>query len=177
VRINPIELVKSVLAFQQGDIRKAGVGVETDLVYSQPIYAFPGELRQIVTNLVANAIEATPPEGKVMVRVHPAKCFRSRQEGYRIVVADNGPGIPLQHRKKLFEAFYTTKGDRGTGLGLWITSQLVQKHGGVIRLRSRCVPDQSGGTVFAVWLPLSHAFPSSGYNPIAAVREDTVASS
>ncbi len=159
VPTNVVELIESVLKFQQPSIRKAGVEVQTDLVYSQPIYAFPGELRQIFTNLISNAIEALQRNGGLFVRVHPARDWASNRDGYRIVIADNGPGIPPDARKKLFEAFYTSKGEKGTGLGLWITSQLVQKHGGSIKLRS-CHPatPKRSGTLFSVWLPLRHEF-------------------
>lgn len=166
VSVNLIELVESVLVLQQPTIRKAGVEVEKDLSYSLPIHAFPGELRQVLTNLVSNAVEAMQERnGKLVVRVHPAPDWRSGRDGYRIVVADNGPGIPAETRKKLFEPFYTTKGEKGTGLGLWITGQLVQKHGGFIKFRS-CHSTTAGqkiGTVFSVWLPLTHEFT----NPVA----------
>ncbi len=169
LQISLVEIVESVLTFQEVNIRKAGVEVEKDFVYSQSLYAFPGELRQIITNLVSNAVDAMQPDGKLVVRVHPARDWHSGRDGYRIMVADNGPGIPPETRNKLFDAFYTTKGERGTGLGLWITSQLVQKHGGFIKFRSRChTPDQKGGTVFSVWLPLVHDFKSPvGTRPAA----------
>jgi PAS domain S-box-containing protein len=157
VPTNPVELVEGVLAFQQVNIGKAGVQVSTDLVYSGPIYAFPGELRQILTNLISNAIEVLPEKGRLVVRVHPARDWRTGRDGYRIMVADNGSGIPPETRTKLFAPFYTTKGEKGTGLGLWITSQLVEKNGGAIKFRSRYdSPDRNGGTVFSVWLPLAH---------------------
>ena len=84
------------------------------------------------------------------------------RDGYRIVVADNGPGIAEESRPKLFEPFYTTKGEKGTGLGLWVTKQLVGKHGGIIAFRSRCGPTNcQSGTVFSVWLPRAHDFARS----------------
>jgi signal transduction histidine kinase len=105
-------------------------------------------------------VEAMQRNGKLLVRVHPARDWHSGIEGYKIVVADSGPGIPKEHRKKLFDPFYTTKGQEGTGLGLWITFQLVHKHGGSIHYRSRCdSPEQKGGTVFSVWLPLVNEYP------------------
>lgn len=158
---NLVELVESVLKFQQGTLRQAGVQLQTKMVFSQSLYAFPGELRQVVTNLVSNAVEAMQINGKLVVRVHPARDWKDGQVGYRILVADSGHGIPPETRKKLFDAFYTTKGDKGTGLGLWIINQLVQKHGGYIRFRSRCQsPSQVGGTIFTIFLPLIHDFPN-----------------
>lgn len=160
VQTNPVEIVESILAFQQCKIRKADVEVQKHLVYGKPMYAFPGELRQILTNLISNAVEAMGHNGKLLIHVHPARDWHSGLKGYKIVVADTGPGIPKEHRKKLFDPFYTTKGQEGTGLGLWITCQLVQKHGGSIRYRSRChLPEQTGGTVFSVWLPLANENP------------------
>lgn len=98
-------------------------------------------------------------KGRLSVRVHPTKDWRTGDEGYRIIVADNGPGIPKDVRKNLFTAFYSTKGEKGTGLGLWITKQLVQKHGGRIRLRScQTTSEGKSGTMFWVWLPLRRDF-------------------
>jgi signal transduction histidine kinase len=151
--------VESVLKFQQGTLRKAAIELQTKMVYAQPIYAFPGELRQVVTNLVSNAVEAMQRNGKLFVRVHPARDWRNGQVGYRILVADSGHGISQETSKRLFDAFYTTKGDNGTGLGLWIINQLVQKHGGYIRFRSRGQStSRSSGTLFTVFLPLVHDF-------------------
>ena len=159
VSTSVVELIESVLEFQQPSIRKAGVAVQTDLVNSKPMYAFPGELRQIFTNLISNAIEAMQRNGRLVVRVHPAHNWNSNRDGYRIVIADNGSGILPDARKKLFEAFYTSKGEKGTGLGLWITSQLVNKHGGSIRFRScHASTHARSGTLFSVWLPLRHEF-------------------
>jgi PAS domain S-box-containing protein len=158
-----VDLIESVLAFQEPNIRKAGVEVRKELICSQPVCAFPGELRQIFTNLICNAIDAMRTNGKLVVRVHPANDLYSQRAGCRIVIADSGPGIPHQIRKKLFEPFFTTKGEKGTGLGLWIANQLVQKHGGRIKLRSRCSgPEREGGTVFVVWLPLTPEFTDDG---------------
>jgi PAS domain S-box-containing protein len=170
VPVNLGELVESILAFQQSNIRNAGVEVRRELAYSQPICAFPGELRQVLTNLVANAVEAMQGRrGKLVIRVHPARDWRSGREGYQIIVADNGPGIPAEARQKLFEPFYTTKGEKGTGLGLWITSQLVQKHGGSVKFRSCCdTATHKSGTLFSVWLPRTHDFNGPVTKPSAA---------
>ncbi|HEV7675021.1 MAG TPA: ATP-binding protein [Candidatus Angelobacter sp.] len=112
-----------------------------------------GEIRQVISNLVANAIDALPDEGTLRIRVHQSKELNnSNRPGGRIVIADNGSGISPEHRKKLFEPFYTTKQDVGTGLGLWVSQEIVQKHGGSITLRSCVVPGHSG-TVFSIFLP------------------------
>jgi len=118
------------------------------------VNGYPGELRQIFSNLVVNAMEAVGEDGRVIIHV-----FRSRdwqhggREGVRIAIADNGPGIAAASRARLFEPFFTTKGERGTGLGLWVTMGMVQKHKGTIRVRSSTAPERHG-TVFSIFLPL-----------------------
>jgi signal transduction histidine kinase len=117
------------------------------------VTGLPGEIRQVVSNLVANAIDALPAAGALRIRVHHARELNnSNRPGGRIVIADSGSGITVEHRKKLFEPFYTTKQDVGTGLGLWVSREIVQKHGGNITLRSSVAPTHSG-TVFSIFLP------------------------
>jgi PAS domain S-box-containing protein len=115
-----------------------------------------GELRQLVANLVVNAVDAMKEHGSLHVRVAKGRDRQSGREGVRITVADNGSGIPRSQLRQVFEAFYTTKRDAGTGLGLWVSRGIVEKHGGSIRVRSRT----SGvvtGTVFSIFLPQQHA--------------------
>ena len=163
---NMVELIESVLSLQEAKARTAGLEIHKQLVHSRPICAYPCELRQIFTNLISNAIEAMPGKGKLLVRLHPANDWASGLPGYRILIADNGPGIPADVQKKLFNAFFTTKGEKGTGIGLWITKQLVEKHSGKITFRSRIHQNgQDCGTVFSVWLPLQPDF--YGDSPVA----------
>jgi PAS domain S-box-containing protein len=108
-----------------------------------------GELRQIVSNLLSNSVDAIPFHGAINVRI------RVNNRGVRVTVADDGPGIPFSLRKKIFEPFFTTKRDVGTGLGLWVSAQLISQHGGSLRLHSRT--EGATGTVFSVFLPDSHA--------------------
>lgn len=111
-------------------------------------FAVSGELRQIFSNLIANSLDAVPAGGKIKVRV--SKCVSNL--GVRISIADNGGGIPETAIPKIFEPFFTTKGTIGTGLGLWVTRQLVEKHGGRIRVRASTVPERRG-TTFSIVLP------------------------
>jgi signal transduction histidine kinase len=107
----------------------------------------------VVSNLVANAIDALPAQGALRIRVHHAReLTNADRPGGRIVIGDSGSGISPVHRKKLFEPFYTTKQDVGTGLGLWVSREIVQKHGGNIALRTSVAPGHSG-TVFSIFLP------------------------
>jgi signal transduction histidine kinase len=94
-----------------------------------------------------------PHDGRIVLRVRPTVDYSdSSRPGVRIVIADNGNGIPADTREKIFEPFFTTKGERGTGLGLWVTSGIVSKHEGRIRFRSRDDAACSG-TVFSIFLP------------------------
>jgi two-component system CheB/CheR fusion protein len=123
--------------------------------YGDELYVrgFPGELRQVFSNLIVNALDALQPGGTLKIHAFPSRSWRrGERRGVRVVVADNGPGIPAESRRKIFEPFYTTKGERGTGLGLWVTSGIVQKHGGVIGLRTCRIRGRTG-TVFSVFLP------------------------
>ena len=88
-------------------------------------------------NLVGNAIEAVGKKnGTIALRAYQSRNWQTGQAGVRVLVADNGPGIPAHVRDKIFEPFFTTKGESGTGLGLWITSDILHKYHGTIRLRS-----------------------------------------
>ncbi len=122
-----------------------------------PISGYTGELRQLFANLVVNAADAMPEAGTLYVRVAPGRDWSGDREGIRITVADNGSGIPRENLRQVFEPFYTTKKDTGTGLGLWVSSGIVLKHGGAIRVRSRAsgsaIREGTSGTVFSIFLP------------------------
>jgi signal transduction histidine kinase len=110
----------------------------------------PGELKQIVTNLVSNALDAVQEGGTIFVRARES--IHGGLPGIRITVADDGPGIPKETRKRVFDAFFTTKEETGTGLGLWVTKELVSHAGGDIALRS-AVTGPHRGTTFSVFIP------------------------
>jgi len=116
------------------------------------IHGYGGELRQLFANLVVNAVDAMPNQGTLHVRVAPGHDWVTDREGARITVADNGCGIPPQNVRQIFEPFYTTKKDTGTGLGLWVSRGIIRKHEGSIRVRSRAAGSRTG-TVFSVFLP------------------------
>ncbi len=117
------------------------------------ISGYSGELRQLLANLLVNAVDAMADGGALQVRVAAGRDWSSGSTGVRITVADNGSGIPRSHLGQIFEPFYTTKKDGGTGLGLWVSRGIVQKHGGSIRVRSR-TDGHATGTVFLIFLPL-----------------------
>jgi signal transduction histidine kinase len=150
-------LVNEVLKINARQLNRRRITVKCSYEFDGTISVFPGELRQVIANLICNAIEATPEGGSIIVHISPYSWSNSRiGPGIRIVVADNGSGIPVQNRQRIFEPFFTTKGDRGTGLGLWVTRGIIEKHGGVIRLRSSTSPGTCG-TFFALFLPVASA--------------------
>jgi len=143
-------IFESLLVLYNQKLRSADITVETDFWPEDSIVAFGGELRQMFSNLLTNSIDASR-NGRIIIRVRPGK-DRLGTRGVRVTFADTGSGIPLAMRRAIFEPFVSTKGMRGTGLGLWVTSEIVQKHGGSIRLKSSTSPNRHG-TVFSVFLP------------------------
>jgi two-component system NtrC family sensor kinase len=112
-----------------------------------------GEIRQVFSNLILNAIEAMQDNGRLVLRVHESRDWHNGgRPGVRVAIGDDGPGISAKDRAHIFDAFFTTKSEKGTGLGLWVSSDIVRKHGGHIRVRSCTTPGRSG-TVFSVFFP------------------------
>ena len=147
------KIVEEAVSLYLPRIQAKNIRLSREYDETVKVMGLPGEIRQVVSNLVANAIDALPAAGVLRIRVHHSGDLNnSHRPGGRIVIADTGSGIRPDHRKKLFEPFYTTKQDVGTGLGLWVSREIVQKHGGNITLRSSVAPGHSG-TVFSVFLP------------------------
>ena len=132
-------------------IRSQQITLKTDFDPDDAVMGYPGELRQLFSSLMSNAVEAMDKHGTLKVRVHPAVSGATGEKGVRVLIADRGPGIRAEIREKIFEPFFTTKGERGTGLGLWISSEIVRKHGGALRVRT--ATQGNTGTVFNVFLP------------------------
>jgi signal transduction histidine kinase len=134
--------------------RNKQISIETQIKQDPTIVGIPGELRQLFANLLNNSIDAVPNAGRIAIRVTRAQeRSGAMRQGVRLTVSDNGPGIDQELRKKLFEPFFTTKREVGTGLGLWVSSNIVRKHEGMIKVRSSTEPGKSW-TVFSVFLPL-----------------------
>jgi signal transduction histidine kinase len=130
-----------------------------------------GELRQVFANLLANSLDAIDDGGTVKLRVSKGPDFDDGHRSVQVVVADNGKGISESSQEHIFEPFFTTKGTVGTGLGLWVTKQIIEKHQGTIGVRS-CTDGPHRGTVFTVMLP---AMPAREIGPDSdAVLANTV---
>jgi PAS domain S-box-containing protein len=152
------ELVDNILALYRRRIDSFGVAV--DRRYDSPgvVSGIPAELRQVLANLILNGVDALRKTGnKLVVRVRNSFHWQDpAKRGVRITIADNGPGIPTTVRAHIFEPFYTTKGEEGNGMGLWVTRGIIEKYGGTIRFRSSVNPERSG-TTFSVFLPCQEA--------------------
>ncbi len=167
------EVVDTVRALFHARLVANEVTVEIQAKGEEEVNCMPSEAQQIFANLLANAIEATPMGGRVTVRLKPSLDWRNRAvRGMRVTFADSGTGVDRETIKRMFEPFFTTKAETGTGLGLWVVAQLVERHNGHVCVysRQRCGPS---GTVFSVFLPLNYenaAMKPGGY-PMAAVPE------
>jgi len=146
------ELVEEVLRLYSAKLNASQVTVVTHYTARERVPVIAGEMRQVFSNLLLNAVDALAGEGRIEVRVRDARRWPSGERGVALLLRDSGSGIPPQYRRAIFEPFFTTKGDRGTGLGLWVTRGIVEKHGGSIRVRSSTAPGRSG-TCFRIFLP------------------------
>lgn len=154
------DLIGSVLDLLDRRLRQQGIAIERRLRTIPQILAHDGEVRQVLANLVGNAIDALPLGGRLIIRTSSAHNWHTGVPGVRITIADDGVGMDAETRQRIFEAFFSTKGITGTGLGLWISGEIVAKHQGRLNVRSRRRSDTlSGGTVFALFLPLEPTLP------------------
>jgi PAS domain S-box-containing protein len=166
VTVELSEMLHEILLLMERRLIDLGVTISTDLPSPVSVAAFPAELRQVFTNLITNAAEAAGPEGKVHISIErqtqgqdPAG--HKLQAGATVVIADNGPGIPEDIQPQLFQPFFTTKGEQGTGLGLWVSRGIVNKHGGTIKLTSD-TSDSHHGTIASVFLATNPTINTGG---------------
>jgi PAS domain S-box-containing protein len=147
------EVMEETLLIYQSRISGKRVCIEKKYDSNGPVKALRGELRQALSSLVANATDASPVGGRLILRIQPDTLPDDEHSpAVRIEVEDSGPGIPQADHPHIFEPFFTTKSQVGTGLGLWMTKQLVQKRGGRVGFHSSCEPGKSG-TCFSLLLP------------------------
>ena len=147
------QVLDDVLGIHSRKLQMSSIRLNKDFTGAGMIIGFPGEMRQVFLNLIGNAIEAMPEGGILSLRLYPSVDFRNGfRPGIRVSVFDTGSGINPSNKKKIFEPFFSTKDVKGTGLGLWVTHGIVQKHEGLIRFRSSASPD-GGLTCFSVFIP------------------------
>jgi len=148
------ELVVPLVSVFSARARNKQIAIDTDFRQNPTLVGIPGEIRQLFANLLNNSIDAVKDRGRILIRVSEGREHRGvGRRGVRLTMWDNGPGIPEENRKQLFEPFFTTKRDVGTGLGLWVSLNILGSHHGHIKVRSSTTPGKSW-TVFSVFLPV-----------------------
>jgi signal transduction histidine kinase len=145
-------LAESVLGLYRARLRNSGIAVISDFTGASPLYCFENELRQVLVNLVSNAFDAMRSGGRLTIRSRDVTHWPSGLHGIRMTVADTGTGMDAATLSRIFEPFFSTKGIGGTGLGLWITKDLIQKNDGTVKVRSTNDP-ASSGTVVSLFFP------------------------
>lgn len=150
-QVDVVELIQRVLSWKKRKLDAKAISVKTQFDDATPVEGYAGEIRQIFENLIENAVDAVGERGTIRLRVRSAG---SGPSGKAVIsISDNGRGMSRAVRKKIFEPFFTTKQEKGTGLGLWVTREIVQKHGGTIRVRSSTT-GRCRGTLVTLTLPL-----------------------
>ena len=144
-------LVESVLNIYSNKFRTKNIAIERDFEDCPPIHGLSGELKQAVANLISNAADAVPNHGSIRVKI---ACHEDAEKKVvKVTIEDNGPGIAAEHRDHIFEPFFTTKKDVGTGLGLWVTKEIIERHSGTVEVT--CITDaEPTGTTFTITLPI-----------------------
>lgn len=147
------EVVASTLRLLAPKLMLQSLEAVTDLDESCELWCSPGELQQILTNLLNNAAEASRQRRTVTIRVRNSVDWLHRQtSGVRITIADTGPGMTAETLRRLREPFYTTKEGTGTGLGMWVVQELLAKRKGLLSIRSS-TRTNTHGTVISLFFP------------------------
>jgi PAS domain S-box-containing protein len=161
------EVLAAVLALYQLRLRQSGIVVAFEREAPCCLTCHPTELRQVFSTLIRNASDAMPGGGSLRVRVRRRTEWRGGTAVVRVTIGDTGHGMPEEVRRRIYEPFYTTRGDVGTGLGLWVACGIIDRHGGSMHARSSVRPGASG-TAFTLVLPLASSLAiaaSSGSTP------------
>ncbi len=166
VLVNLREMLQEILLLMERRFSDERVTIHADLPSNISVNAFPAELRQVFSNLIANAAEAAGAGGEVRVSISPqpgsmTPDSQKKEAGATVTISDNGIGIPAAVQPLLFQPFFTTKGERGTGLGLWVSRGIITKHGGSIDLTSD-TSEAAHGTVVNVFLATKPTINGSG---------------
>ena len=153
---NIAELLGSALTLYSGRVQGLEIKVERKVGRDLELYCFSGELRQLFANLIGNSIDALGQGGHLWLQARRSRSWVDGEPGVRLLVADNGSGMTESTRGRIFEPFFTTKENIGTGLGLWVSGEIIAKHGATVRVRSRVAGAANGrqpGTAFMLFFP------------------------
>jgi signal transduction histidine kinase len=155
-RTRVADLIDSILDLYSVRMNTLDIRLNRDVDDSATLFCFEGEVRQVLSNLIDNAMDATSSGGRMVVRARSSRDWSRADspKGIRFTIADTGYGMTPEVRSRIFEAFFTTKESTGTGLGLWVSMEIIQKHRAHIHVRSRSA--QTGGasgSVFQLFIP------------------------
>ena len=152
VLLNPGRLIEEVLELSENRLREGRVVVRCDFREEVRSTCFDGDIRQVLNNLISNAFASMPESGVLTLRTRNRTHWSTGRAGAAITISDTGNGMSREVSKRIFEAFYSTKGIHGTGLGLWICKRIVHKHRGHLTVRSS-TKSARHGSIFTLWLP------------------------
>lgn len=150
------DVLDSVLTLTRGQVNNAQIHLETRYRADRQIIAYEADLRQVFANLVGNALDASKQDGRIRITVRDATDWTTGEQGINVSVADNGAGMSEETRQRIFEPFYTTKSTTGTGLGLWVSDEILRNHRAKVRVRS-CQDPKRHGTIFSIFFPIEAA--------------------
>ncbi len=166
------ELLDSVLALYEARIRNHEIEVVRDFDSVPPIMAMDGEIRQVLANLIGNAVDAmigAPGRRTLLLRARRRRMAPGGEDGVALLVVDTGSGMSPQTLKRIYEPFFSTKGITGTGLGLWVSHEIISKHKGRILVRTR--DREPSGTIFRLHFPVEFALGDQAYEVGVPVLE------
>ena len=146
------DLIENVLTVYNSRLTSTGIAVDLQFNDLQKLVASRGEMLQVFSNVIANAIDAMRQGGSL--KISTRQLIGISEDGIQTVIRDNGTGIDREHLDRIFEPFFTTKGDLGTGIGLWVAKQLIEKRGGRISVASSTEQGNSG-TSITIFLPIT----------------------
>jgi len=155
VAVRLTDLVGDVLRIYGSKLKAAGIEVETRFDSTRSIMLRRGELVQVISNLVTNAMYAMSAGGTLRVAIEEGSC--NGREALVLSIGDDGQGIPADNLQRIFEPFFTTRGSIGTGIGLWVAKQFIAGHSGTIEVESS-TETASHGTKFRICLPFENAY-------------------
>lgn len=151
--VTAASLIDATLPLYQGRFSNARVKVERRDRARQPVICLDGEIRQVLSNLIGNAIDAMQgKERRLLIRSRDSIDWTTGRSGVTLTIADTGVGIDTVTLPRIFEPFFTTKGNKGTGIGLWISREIIERHRGTLKVKSRQA-EHGSGTVFTLFLP------------------------
>jgi two-component system CheB/CheR fusion protein len=163
------EILESVLTLFRSKLTAGDIALDVRAEREMDVICMPSETQQIFANLVANAVDAMPRGGRLVIRLRPSRDWRDgdwrdeKTAGMRVTFFDSGVGMDRATLRRIFEPFFTTKMETGTGLGMWVVAQLVERHHGHIGVWST-QRSRGSGTAFSVFLPFREVLEAKGVN-------------